>query len=667
MNKTKTPIKNLIKGWAQPKFLILKGALIALGLIATTIVFSITEDIIKSHTQIDINSLPVSTNIDNDRFGNAIEAIGDINGDGTTDIVIGAKLADSNVIIDGEPISIANSGAIWLNIMDPDNPGVVLEAYKIPDDVTLQTGPNNLKLEDPLTTGLDTLDLFGESIALLNGPGLTDLDGDTSTIEIAVRAGGDDTTETGPGAFDNKAAIWILSIGYNAATTPKVTVTPLRKIQQEDLTPHGITLTPSPGLTNPGAIENVGDVNGDGIVDLAFADMPDMTKDIGLRGGNKVHILLLNPNTPTALNDDLIGAHTIDGIADLGGTDGDMFGTSIACLGDLDGNGIEDIAISSVRFDDPNGSFTLDGKVLLLDFTVNGGIMVSQQLTLFQTNTDNDAIPTTGDTGSFFGFSVEGMGDLDNNGTPDVAIGQVVDIGHDGAIRIVFLEETAGTVSILETEFIRKGENGFCDPTTDCDKTIIDDPGSPRFGASLANLGDIDGNGVTDLAVGQTFQMNNVAAQGGVWVLKLNEAAFPLERSITDLPDFIDPDGDPDTNDGAIPTDNALQLLLLPEQGLGQNQTLDQTFTAKNNDDTIAIWPDLSGFRNHALQNSPDAQPIYKDVPNTHSIPAVEFNPTGATPNHGLTIPNLNISEFNEYTIFIVAYGWCCPYVGLFT
>ncbi len=192
--------------------------------------------------------------------------------------------------------------------------------------------------------------------------------------------------------------------------------------------------------------------------------------------------------------------------ADSGGFNGnldkgDEFGSAVADPGDLEADGVRDLAVGA-PFDDDDGKDR--GAVWMLFMDDNGRVDQEQKISSdagdFAGNLDDDDL---------FGSALAGIDDLDGDGAFDLAVGAPGDDenGPDrGGIWILFLDIEG---RVRQEQKIADGEGGF-------DGDLDDDD---RFGSAVAAIGDVNGDGITDLAVGAPNDDDGPSNAGAVWIL----------------------------------------------------------------------------------------------------------------------------------------------------
>ena len=250
-----------------------------------------------------------------------------------------------------------------------------------------------------------------------------------------------------------------------------------------------------------GALAGVGDVNGDGIPDVAIGAPRDKTQ--AFQGG-AVRVY-------SGLGGEL---HAIFGEV------GDQLGRSVDAAGDLDGDGLADVLVGA--------PFARDEGVAKGAAVVHSGADGAPWMTLFGDN-----------VADLFGQSVAQVGDVDGDGVPDIAAGAILaDFGGVSAGRV---RVHSGATGALLWAF----DGGLGD----------------RLGVAVAPAGDVDGDGFDDVLAGADLADPNgsssgsayvVSGQHGVVVLSMHgDSAGDLLGASVDGGADVDLDGVPDLLVGA--------------------------------------------------------------------------------------------------------------------
>jgi hypothetical protein len=245
----------------------------------------------------------------------------------------------------------------------------------------------------------------------------------------------------------------------------------------------------------------LGDLDGDGFEDLAVGAPRD--DDGGDRRG-AVWILFLEGDG---------SVRATSKISDLEGTlhaelpDGGSFGASLAGLGDLDRDGIGELAVGAPRANRGEGS---TGEVWILCLDSTGGVNRRRRIATGR-GTSIGLAP-----GDEFGNSLAVPGDLDRDGRADLAVGaRGDDLGGEersdrGAVWILHLDALCRVKLAWKIDANTTGGN---EEIRDFD----------RFGAAVARGGDLDGNGCGELLVGAAGDGGGGVRRGAIWVLFLTD------------------------------------------------------------------------------------------------------------------------------------------------
>lgn len=299
--------------------------------------------------------------------------------------------------------------------------------------------------------------------------------------------------------------------------------------------------------------DQAGDIDGDGVIDLVIGARSD---DDGATDAGAVYIVFLNTDG-TVKGNQKISALT-GGFTDAL-LEGNFFGYGVAGIGDYDNDNIPDIAVSApasanralyiihLNRDGTVKDFVKNDGILAFGMSAVGDLDRDGRIDLVACDPGSDeggrnigAIsilfldiksqvvpaktvlinPLSGGLGAglvagdeFGGREVAMLGDLDNDGTLEMAVGAFKSDGGKGAVWILSLNST--TFNVESKLKITEGMNGFTDTLTDSSNP--NGTSGASFGHALCKVGDLNGDGVPDLMTGANQQN-----EGYGYVLYLN-------------------------------------------------------------------------------------------------------------------------------------------------
>ncbi|MCE3289609.1 MAG: Ca2+-binding protein toxin-related, partial [Caulobacter sp.] len=265
---------------------------------------------------------------------------------------------------------------------------------------------------------------------------------------------------------------------------------------------------------------NVGDINGDGIDDFAIG-----ATGVGGASQGAVYVVFGTASGFPA-NFSLTSIDGTNGFQVNGGEYAqDFVGVSVAGAGDVNNDGIDDLIIGASGADPDGGgsgaAYVLFGKNVAVD-----GAFASDIATSSLTGTTGFQISgTTGGDG--LGFSVA-MGDFNGDGIEDLLVGANQADSYRGAGYVIFGKDTgvngafAGNIDVATLD----GTNGFKMPAVN----VYD-----YAGTSVANAGDVNGDGIDDIAISAMGADPNGSNSGAVYIVYGKSTAFTATVSLSGL------------------------------------------------------------------------------------------------------------------------------------
>ena len=384
-----------------------------------------------------------------DQSARSVANAGDINSDGYDDVFIGALGGDGP----------ANDR------IDAGESYIVFGGPSMPESINLA----NLGSAGIVIYGLEADDQSGYSVS-----GAGDVNGD-GIDDLLIGAKGADGVENG--RIDSGETYLIF--GSTSLSS---------MIDLANLGSSGVTIYGAEEFDGSGSsVSKGGDINGDGFGDLLIGALHGDGVDNLRDEAGESYVVFGGAALPATIDLATLGTA---GMTIYGAEADDASGISIANLGDVNGDNLDDFAIGA-----PGGSGT-DNTA-----TRAGETYIIFGSTLLPTSLSLDALGSSGvtifgaDFGDESGSSISRAGDINGDGFEDILIGAFKADGINNAKNgsgesyIIFGRAIFSSTILLATP----GSAGI---------TFFGASASDFSGSSVSNAGDVNGDGSDDILIG---------------------------------------------------------------------------------------------------------------------------------------------------------------------
>lgn len=424
----------------------------------------------------DTNGVPgnaawdAELNIASARFGWSVSTAGDVNGDGYSDVIVGAPYHTNGQSLEGSAWLYLGSNTGVEDTPDNSDEGNQAGAnfgFSVASagDVNGDGFADVIVGSPGMGTGGQAFVWFGHAGGISetrdwDASGESEDNDYGSAVATAGDVNGDGYSDIFVGAPGYNSSRGKVYVYHGSPDGPEESATWEKRSNKENSL-YGFS------------VSTAGDVNGDGLADV-IVGAPDWDAGQALEG----RVFVYHGST-----NGLESAPAWDKQSDQAGA---RFGWSVSNAGDVNGDGYGDVLVGAPDWDDGQDG---EGAAWIYRGSSEGLVAAPYWY------------KTSDQVGANFGYSVSDAGDVNGDGFADVMVG-APNYNHgqtDEGMVWVYHGTASGVHQVPDWDF----ESNFS---------------GANLGFSVHTAGDVNRDGYTDVIVGAPFWQDDVANEGRAWV-----------------------------------------------------------------------------------------------------------------------------------------------------